>query len=69
MAASTKKIPKTFRLDPLVVSELEKLVEIHQQINDEHVKALYGRVITKKVTMTDVIEMLIRNEYQIQVPE
>ena len=69
MAASIKKIPKTFRLDPLVVMELEKLVEIHQAIHDENIKSLYGHAFGKKVTMTDVIEMLIRNEWELQRPE
>jgi len=63
-----KKISKTFRIDPIVVNELEELVKIHQKIHDDSMNALYSNAVTKKVTMTDVIEMLIKKEYELQKP-
>lgn len=46
----TKKITKSFRLEPKTVEELERLVEYYQKID----------TLGRKVTATDVIEFLIK---------
>lgn len=62
----TKKIIKAYRLSPDVIEKLEKLTELYQLQLNESNNHLYSYLPNKKVTMTDVIETVIRKEFVFQ---